>query len=614
MSAADTNPAGEALPSGICMPCSIVNIHVDADRDGTVDDQPGGAAWTPGQTGRGAIICVNCDNDDGKGNANAIDNVDTADATINGGTDLREIAPLDLRKRSELPLENARVVLSVETAPLEFRNFIRIFDGRAAGSSEIIGPGTAAEKVFTQADFGEAGRIELGMEALRFPSRPVGGAGVNFDGYIRLNLRVEATDGTAIHRETVPVRVAPWIVFNHTDVTEKVYVAEITTGHPDYDNDKVFIPALEAIVGGKLQKIPYSETQADRWVQDIMEPGYSSLPGDHDLVSVVRTPNLRDQARANADWDYFGKYPGRGLLGPDYGYYETNVPEENSSLDSFGNLECSPPIPGHPFGRIVYGEPATKAGLDPSSAHQPMKQEMRSLLEGQNLQSPIRLDTGWLVVGHVDEFMSFIPDPSGTHGFKVAFASPALAEQLVRAAHAANRRSKLFQGIKNNDGRVMPVSGLRGLYSNYDKARKILADQDFLDTQTRVQQILDSQKAILKRDLGLADSDFVDLPILFQEPDPAGAPGFHIALTAGSVNMLVVTNSPSNVDLVIPKPFGPEVGGVCQFEQAIRTAFGSNSIVTPHFVDCFMTYHLLAGEIHCGTNTKRIPPARKWWV
>ena len=85
-----------------------------------IDDKPGGNIWTKGKTGRGAIICVNSDNDDGKAGT-GLDKTDTADTVINGGADLREIAPLDLRKVSDLPLEGARVILSVENAPLDYR-------------------------------------------------------------------------------------------------------------------------------------------------------------------------------------------------------------------------------------------------------------------------------------------------------------------------------------------------------------------------------------------------------------------------------------------------------------------------------------------------------------
>ena len=44
----------------------------------------GGPLWSRGETGRGAIIVVNCDNDDGKAEDEATKNVDTADKKING--------------------------------------------------------------------------------------------------------------------------------------------------------------------------------------------------------------------------------------------------------------------------------------------------------------------------------------------------------------------------------------------------------------------------------------------------------------------------------------------------------------------------------------------------
>ena len=58
---------------------------------------------------------------------------------------------------------------------------------------------------------------------------------------------------------------------------------------------------------------------------------------------------------------------------------------------------------------------------------------------------------------------------------------------------------------------------------------------------------------------------------------------------------------------------GPTIGGICMYEKAIKAAFAPNRAVTPHFVDCFLTYHVLQGEIHCGTNSKRKPPKKSWW-
>lgn len=45
--------------------------------------------------------------------------------------------------------------------------------------------------------------------------------------------------------------------------------------------------------------------------------------------------------------------------GPDFGYVAQETPENTSSLDSFGNLEVSPPVTvrskEYPLGRILIG-------------------------------------------------------------------------------------------------------------------------------------------------------------------------------------------------------------------------------------------------------------------
>lgn len=596
-------PLPEEIPSSPCMPCNIVHIHVDADRDGTVDDAPGAPVWSFGAAARGAIICVNCDHDSGSSSVDGVDDRDINDTTVNGAADLREVAPLELRKASKLPLDGARVVLYIET---DQRENIRIFDDHSAGASEIIGPTTGFEKTFTEADFDGEGRIRLGMEALKFPTKNVGGGTVDFDGEIRLNLRVQMPDGSIIHNESVPVRVAPWLVFNHTNITETVYVCAISEGR--IIDNAYFVGELKKIVGGKLDVIPMAWTLGDRWAQDIMELGFSNWPGKQSMVTAIRTPRWRPQAS-----DYFAQYPGAKLLGSDFGYYESNIPAKGSSLDSFGNLECSPPIPGYPFGRIVYGDPMGRKG------HRPMMPEMRDLLDGQVIQSPIVLDTGWLVVGHVDEYMSFIPDASGTHGFKIAFASPSKAMEIIEA----NPRAELFKGIRKSDGSEISLTnaeielerqnlGHIGTYSNFRTSAQILASSEFKTLQDQIQSILTTQQETLMRELGIAESDFIHLPVLFRTDAP-GTLTYCVAHTGGSVNMLVVTNSAANIDLIIPKPFGPMIGEECQFEKEIMSAFSSNATVKPHFVDCFLPYHVNSGEIHCATNSKRIPPETPWW-
>ncbi|KAK8037846.1 peptidylarginine deiminase [Apiospora marii] len=58
------------------------------------------------------------------------------------------------------------------------------------------------------------------------------------------------------------------------------------------------------------------------------------------------------------------------------------------------------------------------------------------LLEAQAVQSPLVLETGWMVIGHVDEFVQFMPF-NKTLGFTVAIADNHSAMDVLQSARAA---------------------------------------------------------------------------------------------------------------------------------------------------------------------------------
>ncbi|MCG3129461.1 MAG: hypothetical protein FLDDKLPJ_00188 [Phycisphaerae bacterium] len=91
--------------------------------------------------------------------------------------------------------------------------------------------------------------------------------------------------------------------------------------------------------------------------------------------------------------------------------------DTNNDLAYGGNLELIPPYTNHPLGRIVVGS-------------MPLAQV--EFLNSQAVQAPVvQLDTSWLAVGHIDEYMSILPDPAG---FGIAFASPGYAKLLLESA------------------------------------------------------------------------------------------------------------------------------------------------------------------------------------
>jgi protein-arginine deiminase len=225
-------------------------------------------------------------------------------------------------------------------------------------------------------------------------------------------------------------------------------------------------------------------------------------------------------------------------------------------------------------------------------------------LDEQKVQAPIRIDTRWLAVGHVDEIMSFVPAPGGK-GYKLLLASPGRAFELLASAVVAGHGSaKLLVGRHFESGSAEVTiddfldSGIPHLS---------LTGSDFQTFNTRAKKRLDAIRDGLHDDISLDADDLIEVPIIFM-PNQHQRP-FADALTGGMVNMLVI-----NKTCIVPKPFGPVVGGRDIFEEDLKAKLTPLDL-TIRFIDDWFEYHVNLGEVHCATNTLRKPaPAKwKWW-
>ena len=545
-----------------------LTLDVDADRDGTVED--GATAkdvWEFGAGHKGAVILLNCDNDDRPAGNSQIDHVNQV---VDSAADIPDLAGLVVRQSGVLP---AGVTLVLTTAQ---RDQVRIFDARSAAGTALLGPSPLAVEATILSAAADA---ELGIEALQYP-------GPGFNGEVRLQLLLR--DGAAeLARDQAVVRVAPWVMPSHLQPSEELYVVE--TG-----DNAGFVGELAAIAAAR--GIPLHRTSnSDRWMQDTMEVGYSRLPGQNlpVVAKAVRGRGLRDFARNE-------------LLGRDYGFFEVSTPTPENTFDSHGNLEVSPPVlvggSNYRLGRIYYG------GGRPSS---PFNNEFRQFLEAQQVQKPFPIDTAWLAVGHVDEFISFVPS-NGGKGFHMLIADTGAAMSLLRTLRDAGHGSRtLFTG-KAEEISVANLLAELGLG----------APGELGWANTFCQGRIDAVRATMQGELGLVAADILPIPALFVENpdsprrvDPLLDPVFD-AHIPGMINLLAITGaSVAETHLVIARPFGPVVSGVDQIEQDVRSrlaplGYGAGQL---HFVDDYDTYHLLLGEVHCGTNSKRRPHATPWW-
>ncbi|XP_039421574.1 LOW QUALITY PROTEIN: protein-arginine deiminase type-1-like [Corvus cornix cornix] len=554
-------PVGRAL---LYLTCVEVSLDADVNRSGAVSrtllDK---TTWTWGPEGHGAVLLVNCDRDDP-----GAEGLDSQDSAVRSYDDLKDMSQLLLRTRGPHPIfAGHRLLLHVDFGDADKVGVF--YSGSSAALGEfrhVLGGPKLAYSV-------RPGRHQhesvFYVEGLAFPD-------VGFSGLVSFHATLlESPDKglpeTPIFTDTVVLRVAPWIMTPNTAAPLEVFVCGV-------DDNEGFVAAVAALAERAqcpLTVCPPPQNRQDRWIQDELEFGYVQAP--HKTFPVVfdspRDRGLKD-------------FPVRSILGPDFGYVARQAPEGASSLDSFGNLEVSPPVTvrgkEYPLGRILIGSSFPRLG------GRRMAKAVRDFLVAQKVQAPVELFSDWLQVGHVDEFLTFVPAPD-RKGFRLLLASPSACYQLLREKQEEGfGEAAMFQGLEK-----VPKPTIN----------EILANEGLRRFNNYAQSCISWNRDILKRALGLAEPDILDIPQLFQGDVASGAEAFFPDM----VNMLVLGRH-----LGIPKPFGPAVGGRCCLEQRVRELLEPLGLSCT-FIDDFFSYHVLAGDVHCGTNVRRKPFAFKWW-
>nr|XP_057911938.1 protein-arginine deiminase type-2 isoform X1 [Doryrhamphus excisus]XP_057911939.1 protein-arginine deiminase type-2 isoform X1 [Doryrhamphus excisus] len=554
-----------------------ISLDVDADRDGVVEkNNPNKGSWKWGPDGHGAILLVNCDSE-----RSYFQKPDNEVDYISKLSDLKDMSVMVLRTRGPARL------------PDGYKLTMHICQGHADGvrvyrpkprytSNSISGVANEFAQVLCSnvlsrevPYLGGAAEMNFYVEGLKFPDK-------DFDGLISISLSLlepicTGLPETPIFTDTVMFRVAPWIMTPNTLRPVEVFVCSTSDNYS-------FLKGMRSLVansGYKLNICHEYMNRGDRWMQDELEFGYIDAPHH-------RFPVVLDSPRDGKLLDF----PYKELLGPDFGYVtRVALRKDVSSLDSFGNLEVSPPVTvngkKYPLGRIIIGVafPTTTKGRN-------MTQVVQDFLWAQKVQQPIALFSDWLLVGHVDEFMTFVPAPD-RKGFRLLLASP-------------DAGYKLFRGLKNNGhGQARLFEGRRD--QEPITVDDILEDAGFQAENNYVQSCIDWNRDVLKRELGLDDSDIIDLPILFKLQQDEDNEYRAVAFYPDMVNLIVLGKN-----LGIPKPFGPKVNGRCALEEEMSSLMEDLGLSCT-FIDDFASYHRLLGEVHCGSNVRREPFDFKWW-
>ncbi|XP_009994088.1 PREDICTED: protein-arginine deiminase type-2 [Chaetura pelagica] len=553
--------------AGVFLTGMGISLDVDTDQDGVVEkNSPNKASWTWGPEGHGAILLVSCNKESPFTPAS-----DSNDERVFNKEDLLDMSRMVLR--IEGPQRVPRGYEIVLYVPISNADKIGVFHVQNPFFGQRYVHVLGQRKLYHVVQYtGGAAELEFFIEGLRFPDD-------SFSGLVSIHASLletpaEGVPPTPVFTDTVVFRVAPWIMMPNTLAPVNIFVCSLKDNY-------LFIKEIKNLVNkaGCELKVCFGYTnRGDRWMQDEIEFGYTHAP--HKSFPVVldspRGGGLEQQAI-------------RELLGPDFGYVSREpLFEATTSLDSFGNLEVSPPVTvagkEYPLGRILIGSSF------PTSGGRRMTRLVRDFLYAQQVQAPVELYSDWLSMGQVNEFVTFVPT-SDTKGFRMLMASPVACYKLFREKQKEGQgEATMFKGYSGSDTKRVTIN-------------KVLSNDILVQQNQYVQRCIDWNRDILKKELGLTEQDIIDLPALFKLDKHGKA----VPYFPNMVPMIVLAK-----DLGIPKPFGPLLGGECCLERRTRSLLEPLGLRCC-FLEDVSCYHGRLGEVRCGTNVQRRPFAFKWW-
>ncbi|MGW4872451.1 protein-arginine deiminase domain-containing protein [Streptomyces chartreusis] len=641
-----TNPAGPVVvalaavgtalavplsPASAAEPAARANLRADVNRDGQVDvsgstDTTGEDTWS---SGRGALYLPNIDDDTkrcpvtGPGGRPLSDAKlaacnDASDTKVNGTADAADLARVRSVPMRGLP-SGAKGSVKVTTGAKQTRVYLK-----RAGTWVMITPQTSLSAAELRSG------VEFGVEAtdiIRDTQK--------WDG--RTVIRLTVTAGGQSTSDSVTLRVAPLLTHHHLQKTQQMMVTKLNRDADWSGLQGKFVTDLkkEAEKAGITRPLVTFDKYQDPWAQDFVEPAYVSMTGTNGRRHVMRVMLRSAQPDREAGRELFEKVRGRdiGVVQA----FDASAPAD-WSLNSMGNLETIPPYAHNgrsfPAGRIIMGW-RKDSGERPSAT-------MRTLLKSQGFQDPLLLDTSWLEVGHVDEFVQFLPADT-PRGWRIGVADPEAGLQLLRdAKRAGHGGTKMFS-----------VPGLGGSPPLPDTIDQALASRHLVSDNNMAAQRIAANLEILKRETGVTDDEIVRVPALYTRgsmarteggedvrvprltrmggntplpdevkehgqqrwlsrggDDSAAAAPATVATSAyvpGAVNGILLSRD----RYLAPRQWGPVIGGKDIFTQAVTAAYVKAGMKVS-YIDDWYTYHLGMGEVHCGTNTLRDASAA-WW-
>ncbi|KAH7213336.1 uncharacterized protein BKA55DRAFT_528673 [Fusarium redolens] len=442
----------------------------------------------------------------------------------------------------------------------------------------------------TQRKFELKTGLELGIDA-RNTRRPK-----VWDGRVTVHFNVQ--DGDVKSADTVMLRVAPVLTHHHLQKVEQVLAVQGNKTDSPYLVD--FTNTLNSIAkaAGLKKDLYLFNASDDIWAQDFVEPGYASMPGPKGTVSIrimIRCP--QDERVAGRQLFEYYRKAGVGAV--------QHLGGKRDEINSGGNIEAIPPYTfkgkSWPAGRVILGN------------HGKQRHHILPYLEAQESQNPLLLDTAWLSIGHVDEFLQFLP-AKNKRGWVAVIDDPLAAIMLLQETRKAGHGSLPAISRKNDTSSGPGDCGGFGcgpITVNSPTIAQLLADKKLMRLNEKCAQRIEGNIKIIKKEVGLTDQDIVRIPALFKNSDFSDGDDSRLQVAAffpGVVNNLVLTGYNT---CVAPNPWGPVVKGKDILAETISKKYAKIGMKVK-FIDDWNTHHNFGGEVHCGSNSIR-DMAAKWW-
>lgn len=591
-------------------------ILADTNRDGKIDsgDTEGKSTWTDE---RGALFLANIGDANQRcskkySNLTFEDYADLDDGELEGCNDAsgnvqrnpKYLAPLQTTPIKGLSSDaHGSINVTSQAAAQKARVFVNAGDGWT-----FISP----NHTFTADELSKG--LELGIDS-RDVRRP------QWDG--RATVHFTVTDGDDTDTDSVAFRVAPLLSHHHRQEASRVFA---TTEYQNLAQKQYLVDLKNNTEQAGIDKDVHEFIfWPEQWPQDMFEPGYTSIPGpDGPMV-------LRVMIRSARLDKISGRQIFTELRSDSVGAVQ--YLRDAGTIDSTGNLETIPPYThdgeSYPAGRIIMGAWGEEEPL------------IIPFLRAQETQDPLIMDTIWLYIGHVDEFIQFLP-ADNERGWVVMVDDPLAGVELLQKASEAGHGSKRTFSRPSFDydyDYCVP-------HTTIDEQ---LAVEDFEAANKKAAKHIEGNIEILRNATGLTDEEIIRVPATYYYHDKMGD-GYcedsnstsiaadherikpkmveHIE-AIGHANLerrqkqspedQVVAHHPATINGVVlsdsfylaPNPWGPVIDGKDILAEAVRAAYGkANYEVT--FIDDWISHHVARGEIHCGSNTWRDAEA-PWW-